>query len=87
MASMSVATALMKVAQINQPGGEFEIVEREAPKPGARQVRFKVQACGVCHSDALAKDGAWPGIQALRSNSSIQVSRFFRSRSASRSQK
>ena len=42
---------------------DFEIVEREIPKPGAGQVRIKVQACGVCHSDVLTKEGAWPGIQ------------------------
>ena len=53
----------MKVAQISKPGGDFEIVEREIPKPGAEQVRIKVQACGVCHSDVLTKEGAWPGIQ------------------------
>ena len=63
MATMSVGMAPMKVAQITKPGGEFEIVEREVPKPGVRQVRIKVQACGVCHSDTLTKDGAWPGIQ------------------------
>jgi len=53
----------MKVAQISAPGGEFEIVEREIPKPAQRQVRIKVQACGICHSDALVKDGSWAGIQ------------------------
>ena len=53
----------MKVAQISKAGGEFEIVEREIPKPDAGQVRIKVQACGVCHSDVLTKEGAWPGIQ------------------------
>jgi D-arabinose 1-dehydrogenase-like Zn-dependent alcohol dehydrogenase len=63
MAKMSVATAPMKVAQIPKPGADFQIVEREIPTPGARQVRIKVQACGVCHSDALTKDGLWPGIQ------------------------
>jgi D-arabinose 1-dehydrogenase-like Zn-dependent alcohol dehydrogenase len=55
--------APMKVAQIPKAGADFEIVEREIPKPGAGQVRIKVQACGVCHSDALTKEGAWPGIQ------------------------
>jgi D-arabinose 1-dehydrogenase-like Zn-dependent alcohol dehydrogenase len=55
--------ASMKVAQISAPGGEFEIVEREIPKPAQRQVRIKVQACGICHSDALVKDGSWAGIQ------------------------
>jgi len=53
----------MKAAQISKPGGDFEVVEREVPEPGAGQVRIKVQACGVCHSDALTKDGSWPGIQ------------------------
>jgi D-arabinose 1-dehydrogenase-like Zn-dependent alcohol dehydrogenase len=53
----------MKAAQISKAGGDFEIVEREIPKPGAGQVRIKVQACGVCHSDMLTKEGAWPGIQ------------------------
>ena len=53
----------MKVAQIAKPGADFEIVEREIPEPGAGQVRIKVQACGVCHSDVLTKEGAWPGIQ------------------------
>jgi D-arabinose 1-dehydrogenase-like Zn-dependent alcohol dehydrogenase len=62
MANTNVATAPMKVAQIPNPGADFQIVEREIPTPDARQVRIKVQACGVCHSDALTKDG-WPGIQ------------------------
>ena len=53
----------MKVAQVVSPGGEFQIVDREIPKPGPREVRIKVQACGICHSDALTKEGGWPGIQ------------------------
>jgi len=53
----------MKVAQITKPGGDFEIVEREIPEPQAGQVRIKVQACGVCHSDVFTKEGSWPGIQ------------------------
>ena len=53
----------MKVAQVPSPGADFEIVEREIPKPGPGQVRIKVQACGVCHSDVLTKEGLWPGIQ------------------------
>jgi D-arabinose 1-dehydrogenase-like Zn-dependent alcohol dehydrogenase len=52
----------MKVAQVPKAGGDFEIVEREIPKPGAGQVLIKVQACGICHSDVLTKEG-WPGIQ------------------------
>ena len=51
----------MKAAQIPNAGGDFEIVEREIPKPGAGQVLIKVQACGICHSDVLTKEG-WPGI-------------------------
>jgi D-arabinose 1-dehydrogenase-like Zn-dependent alcohol dehydrogenase len=53
----------MKTAQVPGPGAEFQIVEREIPAPGPGQVRIKVQACGVCHSDAFTKDGSWPGIQ------------------------
>ena len=54
--------APMKAAQISRAGGEFEIVEREIPEPAAGHVRIKVQACGVCHSDVLTKEGSWPGI-------------------------
>jgi D-arabinose 1-dehydrogenase-like Zn-dependent alcohol dehydrogenase len=53
----------MKVAQISKPGAAFQIVEREIPDPGAGQVRIKVQACGICHSDVLTKEGLIPGIQ------------------------
>src|ERR1700691_5248912 len=52
----------MKAVQIPKAGGDFEIVEREIPQPGPGQVRIRVQACGVCHSDVLTKEGAWPGI-------------------------
>jgi D-arabinose 1-dehydrogenase-like Zn-dependent alcohol dehydrogenase len=52
----------MKVAQIPKAGADFEIVEREIPKPGAREVLIKVQACGVCHSDVVTKEGLFPGI-------------------------
>ncbi len=63
IAVVPVKAAPMKVAQISKPGADFEIVEREIPKPGTGEVRIKVQACGVCHSDVLTKEGAWPGIQ------------------------
>ena len=53
----------MMVAQISKPGADFELVEREIPEPSTGHVRIKVQACGVCHSDVLTKDGSWPGIQ------------------------
>jgi D-arabinose 1-dehydrogenase-like Zn-dependent alcohol dehydrogenase len=63
MATTKVAAAPMRAAQISKAGGDFEIVDREIPNPGSGQVRIKVQACGICHSDALTKDGLWPGIQ------------------------
>src|ERR1700726_1730868 len=63
MATTKVAAAPMKVAQIPKPEADFQIVEREIPQPGAGEVRIKVQACGVCHSDMFTKEGAWPGIQ------------------------
>jgi D-arabinose 1-dehydrogenase-like Zn-dependent alcohol dehydrogenase len=53
----------MKVAQISKANGEFEIVERAVPNPNAGQVRIKVQACGICHSDVFTKEGLWPGIK------------------------
>lgn len=53
----------MKVAQISKPGSAFEIVERDIPEPEAGQVRFKMQACGMCHRDVLTKDGLIPDIQ------------------------
>jgi len=59
----TVEGVTMKAAQVPSPGADFQIVEREIPKPDAGQVRIKVQACGVCHSDVLTKDGLWPGIQ------------------------
>ena len=54
--------AKMRAVQVASPGGAFEMVEREIPQPGPRQVRVKVQACGLCHSDSLTKEGQWPGI-------------------------
>lgn len=53
----------MKLAQISKPKGEWELVERDIPEPGVGQVRVKVEACGICHSDVLVKDGLWPGLQ------------------------
>src|SRR5262249_20328590 len=49
--------------QVAGPGGDFQIIEREIPAPGPGQVRVRVLACGVCHSDVFTKDGSWPGIQ------------------------
>lgn len=53
----------MKAAQISKPGGDWELVERDIPEPGVDQVRVKVDACGICHSDTLVKEGLWPGLQ------------------------
>ena len=53
----------MKAAQVPKPGADFQIVERELPRPERRQVRIKVQACGICGSDEFTKDGSWPGIE------------------------
>jgi len=53
----------MKAAQLSKAGGDWELVERDIPAPGSRQVRLKVEVCGICHSDVLVKDGEWPGLQ------------------------
>ncbi|HZQ67840.1 MAG TPA: alcohol dehydrogenase [Terriglobales bacterium] len=58
--------ARMKAVQVSKPHGDWEIVEREIPQPGPRQVRVKVEACGVCHSDMFVKEGFWPGLQLPR---------------------
>ena len=67
MATLRVAPkpkpAIMKAAVVSKPGADFEIVEREIPEPETGQVRIKVLACGVCHSDVFTKEGQWPGIQ------------------------
>src|SRR3989441_2037125 len=52
----------MKAMQVPKPGGDFEFVEREIPEPGPRKVRIGVQACGICHSDVIIKEGLFPGI-------------------------
>ena len=53
----------MRSVQVSKPKGPLEMVERDIPEPGARHVRIKVQACGVCHSDSFTKEGLFPGIQ------------------------
>src|SRR5271166_1823240 len=53
----------MKAVQVSKPGGNLELVERNVPEPARNQVRIKVEACGICHSDQLVKEGYWPGIQ------------------------
>jgi D-arabinose 1-dehydrogenase-like Zn-dependent alcohol dehydrogenase len=55
--------ATMRAVQVPRPNGPLQIVERPIPEPGAGSLRIKVQACGICHSDSLVKEGAFPGIQ------------------------
>src|SRR3989441_278977 len=54
--------AKMKAVQVPRPGADFELVEREIPEPGSGHVRIRVQACGVCHSDVVTKEGLFPGM-------------------------
>ncbi|HEV8255195.1 MAG TPA: alcohol dehydrogenase [Vicinamibacteria bacterium] len=53
----------MRAVQVTSANGPLELVERDLPQPGAAQVRIKVEACGICHSDSLTKEGHWPGIR------------------------
>ncbi|MGZ4275040.1 MAG: alcohol dehydrogenase [Solirubrobacteraceae bacterium] len=53
----------IRVVQVPSAGADFELVERDTPDPGRGEVRVKVQACGVCHSDMFTKEGAWPGLE------------------------
>jgi len=57
----------MKKLTVNKAGGGFELNDEGIPDPGSGHARVKVQACGVCHSDSLTKDGGWPGIAYPRS--------------------
>jgi propanol-preferring alcohol dehydrogenase len=56
----------MKAVQVSKAGRAFELVERDIPEAGAGQVRIRVEACGVCHSDAFVKSGAFPGLRLPR---------------------
>jgi alcohol dehydrogenase/propanol-preferring alcohol dehydrogenase len=53
----------MKAVQVSEAGGPLEVVEKDVPEPGPGHVLIKVQACGICHSDSLTKEGQWPGLQ------------------------
>ena len=55
--------AKMKAARIGTARGDWELIERDIPEPGVGQVRVKIEACGICHSDAVVKDGLWPGLR------------------------
>ena len=52
----------MKAVQVSKANGPFEVVERDVPEPGPGQIRVKVEACGICHSDGFVKSGAFPGL-------------------------
>jgi D-arabinose 1-dehydrogenase-like Zn-dependent alcohol dehydrogenase len=54
--------AKMKAVQVSKPNGPFEVVERDIGDPGPGEIRVKVEACGICHSDGLTKSGAYPGL-------------------------
>lgn len=54
--------ATMKAVQVARAHGAFEMVERPVPEPAPNEVRVRVEACGICHSDLLAKEGFWPGV-------------------------
>ena len=53
---------MMRAVQVSKAGGPFELVEREMPEPADNQIRIKVEACGICHSDAIVKFGGFPGL-------------------------
>lgn len=53
----------MRAIQVSRPNGPFELVEREIPSPAAGEVRIKIQACGICHSDSMVKNGLLPNIE------------------------
>ena len=53
----------MQAMQVSEPGADFELIEREIPSPAENEVLIKVQACGICHSDAFVKDGLMPDIE------------------------
>ncbi|NUN98343.1 MAG: alcohol dehydrogenase catalytic domain-containing protein [Candidatus Omnitrophica bacterium] len=54
---------MMRAVQVSRPSSPLELVEREVPQPGAGNVRIKVQACGICHSDSFTKEGTFPGLE------------------------
>lgn len=54
---------LMKAIQVGSPGANFEMIQKEIPEPGNNQVLIKVEACGICHGDAISKEGHFPGIK------------------------
>lgn len=55
--------ATMRAMQVPEAGADFELVERPVPEPDKGQVRVRVEACGICHSDMFTKEGVFPGIE------------------------
>ncbi|WP_405684427.1 alcohol dehydrogenase [Streptomyces sp. NBC_00057] len=55
--------SVYRAAQVTTAAGPFEIVEREVPQPGPCHARVAVDACGICHSDALFVNAALPGVR------------------------
>lgn len=53
----------MKAMVVTSPGSGFTLEERPLVEPGPGQVRIRVHACGVCHSDKYAAEGLWPGLE------------------------
>jgi D-arabinose 1-dehydrogenase-like Zn-dependent alcohol dehydrogenase len=58
-----VSNTRMRAFPFVKPGAKLELVERDVPNPGSGQVRVRVHACGICHSDVLTAQGLLPGIQ------------------------
>jgi len=54
---------LMKAVQVSSPGADFELVSKEIPEPKENEVLIKVEACGICHGDAVTKEGYYPDIK------------------------
>ena len=52
----------MRAMVVKEAGGDFELEDRPVPEPGFDQAVVRVHACGVCHSDVLAKEGGYPGV-------------------------
>jgi D-arabinose 1-dehydrogenase-like Zn-dependent alcohol dehydrogenase len=58
---------IMRKVRVANAGEKFDLIEEPAREPDTGYVRVKVQACGICHSDSLTKEGGWPGIVYPRS--------------------
>jgi alcohol dehydrogenase, propanol-preferring len=65
-AKMGTMAKKMKAVQATKPNGPFHVVELDVRDPGPDEIRIKVEACGVCHSDALTRSGAYPGLSLPR---------------------